>query len=843
MAITSFGQLSVQKQKTELGLGKMQALKAQETADKANIPIPTGSEVLAKIVDEIKSGKVPAEIYPPGLLEQLEKLGDQPIRTLEQFDPTASALKAGDRASMSWMDPSFTMGSPTSEALRDSYETQHTVTLTSGFYMGKYPVTQGEYQSVIGSNPSYFTGDLNRPVETVSWFDATNYCHLLTLQERTAGHIESTWAYRLPTSAEWEYSCRAGTTTAFDFGNVIQGGDANFDTHYTYDASVGEIYVASPSVPYLARTDTVGNYGANPFGIFDMHGNVWEWCQDWFTGGGTSTSVIDPQGLDPVSSFRMIRGGSWDYRGRYCRSAMHTGAEPTAANFHIGFRIVLAPIVPLWKTAITAMPSQPTYGNCVTKGSGKNSLVLATHGWNPNLAWLEAMTNNIQQYLTSHSLTTWQVTAYKWVENASTGILPSDAQKALENAKKEGRILGDCIAAQGWTHVHLIAHSAGAALIQAVCERIKAISSTTSVHCTFLDPFVGFDYAGVSRYGSGADWAENYFSRDSATRNESLGLRGPFTESLLDHAYNVDVTQLDPNKITTSGFQSSATGASEPCTKTFTSHGWPRDFYSNTITGSVTTDYAGHGFSLSKEGGGWSSGVPSYTPGNDPAQILGSPDPTCTTFVHITPPSYVNPLIDFTQSPTIQSDTGTIQKWLDSLKLSSGSPAWLATVVSSTNPVNVVSFNTQFSSTNGAQGLLSVLWDEQVIGSIDERIVNTNHYTFRFPNAPVNSEHILGFRLDPFTNIQSVVTITNIVLNQVGVSQPFFLSLTGGTTNGALIYQLTGEAGFEYQVQASTNLVDWSDMAVLQNTNGTVRFYDQSSTNYPMKFYRGVAPY
>lgn len=197
-------------------------------------------------------------------------------------------------------------------------------------------------------------------------------------------------------------------------------------------------------------------------------------------------------------------------------------------------------------------------------------------------------------------------------------------------------------------------------------------------------------------------------------------------------------------------------------------------------------------------------------------------------------------MIDFTQSPTIESDTGTIQKWFDSLKLFSGSPAWVATVVSSTNPVNSVSFDTQFTSTNGAQGLLSVYWDDQIIGSIDERVVTTNHYSFRFPNAVANSEHILGFRLDPFTNIQSIVTVTNIVLNQVGVSQPFSMAITTSTTNGLPIWELTGQSGFAYGIQASTNLTDWTDIVELINTNGTVRFYDQDATNYSMRFYRGT---
>ena len=161
---------------------------------------------------------------------------------------------------MVWIPPgTFVMGSPTSEALRDSYETQHTVTLTHGFYMGKYAVTQGEYLALMGSNPSYFTtrdingnaipADLNRPVETVSWDDATNYCAHLTAQEKAAGRLPSGWVYRLPTESEREYACRAGTTTAFNFGSGIHAGMANFYDYWEYDAASGMIYVSNPAVP------------------------------------------------------------------------------------------------------------------------------------------------------------------------------------------------------------------------------------------------------------------------------------------------------------------------------------------------------------------------------------------------------------------------------------------------------------------------------------------------------------------------------------------------------------------------------------------------------------------
>jgi len=174
----------------------------------------------------------------------------------------------------------------------------------------------------------------------------------------------------------------------------------------------------------------------------------------------------------------------------------------------------------------------------------------------------------------------------------------------------------------------------------------------------------------------------------------------------------------------------------------------------------------------------------------------------------------------------------------------SGSPAWIGFIAPYTNAVNVIDFDADFTSSAGAAGLLTLYWDTNVIGTVDEQIVGqgTQHYTLPIPLAMSFTTHVLGFRLDPFTNIQSVVTLTNVVLSAVGVTQPF--SLTATMTNGSPMYQLTGPAGFDYGLQASTDLVNWTQVAILENTNGTVNFYDQNATNYPVcRFYRAVAPY
>ena len=228
-----------------------------------------------------------------------------------------------------WLPPGrFTMGSPASEVDRGSNEGPQTVViLAHGFYMGQHEVTQGEYQAVMGSNISYFTGDLNRPAESVNWFDARDYCANLTQQERTAGRLPAGWVYRLPTEAEWEYAARAGTTTRFSFGD--DAGYTKLGEYAWYSSNSG------------SATHAVQTKKPNSWGLYDMAGNVWEWCSDW-NGSYPGGSVIDPVG--PASgSYRVGRGGSWYSDGRHCRSAIRASQTPDFRYNIVGFRAVLAP--------------------------------------------------------------------------------------------------------------------------------------------------------------------------------------------------------------------------------------------------------------------------------------------------------------------------------------------------------------------------------------------------------------------------------------------------------------------------------------------------------------------
>jgi formylglycine-generating enzyme required for sulfatase activity/photosystem II stability/assembly factor-like uncharacterized protein len=238
----------------------------------------------------------------------------------------------------------FTMGSPPTEAVRDNDEGPQTVvTISRGFWMGQYEVTQAEYVDVMGINPSRFTDDLNRPVEQVSWMDATNYCAQLSERERLAGRLPAGYVYRLPTEAEWEYACRAGTTTVFHYGNDLRSGMSNFDGRYEYPPCGGStLYCYNPSGIHLDRATAVGSYAPNAWGLYDMHGNVWEWCLDWY-GPYSGGSVTDPTG--PASGAdRVFRGACWNSHGWLCRSASRYAHPPELRTDSLGFRVVLAAI-------------------------------------------------------------------------------------------------------------------------------------------------------------------------------------------------------------------------------------------------------------------------------------------------------------------------------------------------------------------------------------------------------------------------------------------------------------------------------------------------------------------
>jgi uncharacterized protein (TIGR02996 family) len=236
---------------------------------------------------------------------------------------------------------SFLMGSPDA-AGGEGEAPDHKVEITRPFYLSVFPVTQAQWRAVMGSNPSRFcaTGPGKRkvkgmttddfPVEQVSWEDARSFLGALSAlsAEQNEGRT-----YRLPTEAQWEYACRGGASAhqVFHYGNTLSSTQANFNGKYPHgDTARG---------PYLERTCTVGSYRPNAFGLYDMHGNVWEWCSDWYAEDYYARSPWrDPQGPQE-GTLRVIRGGSWDHHGMLCRSAIRYKSWPTNRYRFVGFRV------------------------------------------------------------------------------------------------------------------------------------------------------------------------------------------------------------------------------------------------------------------------------------------------------------------------------------------------------------------------------------------------------------------------------------------------------------------------------------------------------------------------
>jgi len=238
----------------------------------------------------------------------------------------------------------FTMGSPATEPARYPTEGPQTeVTISRGFWMGRYEVTQGEFEAVVGRNPSQFVGDPNRPVEQVEWYDAVAYCDAVTERERAAGRLPSGYVYRLPTEAEWEYACRAGTATAVHYGEALRSGMANFQGNFEYPPCGEELdHCLNPSGVALGQTAPVGSYAPNAWGLHDMHGNVFEWCADWWAESLPGGAVTDPAGPAETAP-KVIRGGGWQSFAADCRSAVRSDSNPIHGNYDVGFRVVLGP--------------------------------------------------------------------------------------------------------------------------------------------------------------------------------------------------------------------------------------------------------------------------------------------------------------------------------------------------------------------------------------------------------------------------------------------------------------------------------------------------------------------
>lgn len=235
----------------------------------------------------------------------------------------ADALIKGLTQRFRWIPPgNFDMGSPLSEKERQDNENQHQVSLTRGFWLADTACTQALWRAVMGNNPAFFTDNKNNPVEQISWDDVQIFIRQLNT---LAPGLNA----QLPTEAQWEYACRAGTTTPFSFGENITPDLANYDGNAPY--------VGGKKEGCREKTIAVKSLPANPWGLYEMHGNVWEWCADWYDDHPATPATTDPAGSETGSS-RVLRGGSWSNRGWRLRSANRGWYAPVNRDNYIGFR-------------------------------------------------------------------------------------------------------------------------------------------------------------------------------------------------------------------------------------------------------------------------------------------------------------------------------------------------------------------------------------------------------------------------------------------------------------------------------------------------------------------------
>jgi formylglycine-generating enzyme required for sulfatase activity len=263
-------------------------------------------------------------------------------------DISFDGSKAGDGRDVvgipfRWCPPGkFTMGSPPDEPERRPGEDQVEVTLTRGFWMARFETTQGDWKRVMGELPGPLTAELpagdDLPVGNVNFAEAEAFCQKLTELGRRDGTLPKDWEVRLPTEAQWEYACRAGTTTATAFGDKLSSRQANFK---------GKPYNGAAPGPVFGRAAKVGTYPANAWGLHDMHGNTFEWCRDWYHAklpGGVDPDLYDAKATAQKSRTgevsRVRRGGCWADDGWPCRSAFRLRFEPERRYDHIGFRVV-----------------------------------------------------------------------------------------------------------------------------------------------------------------------------------------------------------------------------------------------------------------------------------------------------------------------------------------------------------------------------------------------------------------------------------------------------------------------------------------------------------------------
>jgi hypothetical protein len=604
----------------------------------------------------------------------------------------------------------------------------------------------------------------------------------------------------------------------------------------------------------------------------------------WPVSGGVGITItVPPQSQTTTSgatvAFNVIATGSGQlfYQWRFNGANIPGASSPTlslnsvSAGNSGAYSVVVwnainsvvsaeASLAVLADGATGSQPTQIPVPILKPPPTGVDSLVVITHGWEPpsaDTAWVNTLANAIRQRIADQGFSNWYVDPHFW----PSSLLPLATGSFLGNAYGV-----DILEQQHWAHVHLIGHSAGAAFIQSAAAAIKAGSPDTTVHCTFLDPYVGLALEWQDIYGSHADWADCYFTHENLSSDPLEGAVAPFTDGMLPHVFNVDVGWLNLVEKVAIPCSSSTSESTPPvldqiCSyQAFSTHAYAHEFYLASITGATPTCSASYGFPLSKEAGGWNRRtdypVGNNTPGVPPTVPCGQPPAVQNAL-----PVSTGQLFQFNLTPSSTSSSGVSFLGVGGATLSvvssqfphsgprphdvsTNAPAWLALGVTVTNTINFVRFDAGFTETNGSQGLMTVYWNTNQIGLIDERAAIPGLQAYRFPlPAPVCSGlYTLSFRLDVFTNAESSITVTNVAAGFVGITQPISLEMLPVGTNNTPVLKLTAAPGYNYLVQSSSNLVDWLPTALLVNTNGAVLFADPAATNGGARFYRALMP-
>lgn len=488
---------------------------------------------------------------------------------------------------------------------------------------------------------------------------------------------------------------------------------------------------------------------------------------------------------------------------------------------------------------------------------GKDSLILITHGWQteepegdnpPPPLWVTEMAGIIEPQVADN----WQVVPLSWVKDAYTGpLIPLPVRRAnlaYDNAEDIGARLGTRLRAQTWQHIHFIAHSAGGALIQTATDILKAKSSPPTIHETFLDPYPRSNRSGVNWFGKGADWADCYYTADD---NDT----GKHTDGGLIYAHNVEISPLDKNRKVDPIYWVGPRGDIPIQSKgIFSWHDWPHDFYAKEPSDSCRFDY---GFTLSKE----KSGRGNYDDFPRTSLCICRSEDEPEVAQHDIPLSEVS-RIEFDNSPASTSADGisiyglgfaistppssprmpnTASEDLPNPASETEGLSWIAVGVSVTSRVNYVAFDAEFVTTNSEPALLTIYWNTNLVGVIDESVESAGYHPYHFalPATYDQGAYTLGFELDAISNTTSSVSVTNVVLGYQGVDVPIVLDTYLSPSNNMPVLGLTGASNFVYYVDGSTNLLDWMPYAVLLNTNTTTTFEIPDSTNYNQMFYRG----